>query len=439
MTRETCKSDLARVVSLLPNLKYVDLPEGIFTDEGSCLALKSELQARCPDIRKMAYMGGSERSLEVLGNGTLWRNLEVIELSRLRIDPTILRQAIGSLPRLRALKVTDMPSFNDDLFQSSDYLPPFPPLDELIFDKTPNVTTRGICSYLQRHDSQDSLRTLILTSTGVHPSTLQQILDLTPRIAKLSLIESITTSFPATSNIPLLKSKSLKVLHYEISAAPSANAYASTVSTYYSYLASSLIAGGLPELHELYVRGTNCNRITLIYADCNIDPEFPELLLDLVPPPAPFASSPDSLAPPVPALPASYASPPKHRFSSNNPFSSAIPRQQTGPSSNQAVMKQELEIYSKGLDEMEWIVSKYVPPKHGRRASATTPRPVSSYGLSEGLRGNWNEMGGARKSVIVGNGFGGFLSVPGEGGARPNSSHGENGHRRRGSQYDMWR
>jgi hypothetical protein len=127
----------------------------------------------------------------------------------------------------------------------------------------------------------------------------------------------------------------------------------------------------------------------------------------------------------------------KHRFSSNNPFASAIPRQQTG---RQPGLKQELEIYSKGLDEMEWIVSKYQPPKQGRRrGSATTPRPVSSYGLSEGLRGNWNEMGGARKSVIVGNGFGGFLTVPADGG-RPRSSSGDDrGHRKRPSQQDLWR
>lgn len=255
MTRETSKADLARAVSVLPNLQFVDLPEGLFTDDPSCHSLKLELQARCPDIRKMSYMGGSERSLELLASGTVWRNLEVIELSRLKMDPTILRHALGSLPNLRALKASDMPSFNDDLFQNSDYIPPFPALTELIFDKTPNVTTQGLCNYLSRSDTQDSLKVLILTSTGVHPSTLQQLLLLTPKLTKLSLIESITTSFPAASNIPLLNSKSLRILHYEISVAASANAYASTVSTYYSYLASSLISGGLPALQELYVRG----------------------------------------------------------------------------------------------------------------------------------------------------------------------------------------
>tara|TARA_R110002060_G_scaffold74909_2_gene84379 strand:+ start:245 stop:403 length:159 start_codon:yes stop_codon:yes gene_type:complete len=50
-------------------------------------------------------------------------------------------------------------------------------------------------------------------------------------------------------------------------------------------------------------------------------------------------------------------------------------------------------------------------------------------------KGWQSASGGARKSVIVGNGFGGFLAVPSDGG-RPSSSGGE---KRRGSQYDMWR
>ena len=190
-----------------------------------------------------------------MANGSTWRNLEVIELSRLNMDPTILRHALGSLPNLRALKASDMPSFNDDLFQHSDYVPAFPALTELIFTKTPNITTQGLCNYLLRADTQNSLKVLLLTTTGVHPSTLQQILLQAPNLTKLSLVEQITTSFPAASNIPPLQSRSLKILHYEISAAASANAYASTASTYYAYLANSLVVGGLPALHELYVRG----------------------------------------------------------------------------------------------------------------------------------------------------------------------------------------
>lgn len=86
---------------------------------------------------------------------------------------------------------------------------------------------------------------------------------------------------------------------------------------------------------------------------------------------------------------------------------------------------------------MEWNFSRVQPPISGRRGSATTPRPVSSYGLSDSMGAGWSSpAGGARMSVIVGNGFGGFLAVPSDDGARPSSSAGE---KRRGSQYDMWR
>ena len=48
----------------------------------------------------------------------------------------------------------------------------------------------------------------------------------------------------------------------------------------------------------------------------------------------------------------------------------------------------------------------------------------------------WGQGGGARKSVIVGNGFGGFLAVPADKDGRPSSSAGEKG-RRRGSR-SLW-
>jgi hypothetical protein len=86
---------------------------------------------------------------------------------------------------------------------------------------------------------------------------------------------------------------------------------------------------------------------------------------------------------------------------------------------------------------MEWNFSSVQPARErGRRGSATTPRPISIYGLTEK---SWqNSDGGVRRSVIVGNGFGGFLAVPADGG-RPSSSAGEKGRGTRGTQYDMWR
>jgi hypothetical protein len=251
MTRETSKADLARMVAVAPNLRYVDLPEGVFTDDPSCLTLKQELQGRCPDLRKMAYMGGAERSLELLSRG-VWRNLEVLELSRLNMDPTILRTALGSLPRLRALKISDMKTFDDQLFQHSDYLPPWPALHELIISNVPNVTAEGLVAYLFRSDTQEALTSLSLSSTGVHPSSLQQILAYASRLTFLSIIEGVTSSFPA--GVPPLTSSSLETLHYEITSASSAGTYSNATASYYAYLTSSLISNSLPGLRKLYVR-----------------------------------------------------------------------------------------------------------------------------------------------------------------------------------------
>ena len=254
MTRETCKPDLARTVAATPNLRYIDLPEGLFTDDPSCTLLKQEVQKRCPDLRKMCYMGGAERSLEMLTTRQVWTNLEVLELSRLNMDPTILRTALGSLPNLHALKVTDMKALNDEIFRPDDFLPPWPPLAELIFENTPNLTAEGLAAYLFRSDTQDALKTLSLTSTGVHPSTVQRILAVAPVLQHLSIIESVSTSFPA-SNVQPLTSNSLKILHYEITSVTSANSYANTTASYYAYLQSSLLSSGLPKLKEVYVLG----------------------------------------------------------------------------------------------------------------------------------------------------------------------------------------
>ncbi|KAM3087491.1 hypothetical protein ACMFMG_001575 [Clarireedia jacksonii] len=426
MTRETCKPDLARSAAVCPNIRYIDLPEGLFMDDPSCHGLKLEIQMRCPDLRKMTYMAGAERSLEELAGGTIWRRLEVLELTRLNIDPTILRRALGSLPELRALKVTDMKTFNDEVFQHSDYLPPFPAFTEMVFENTPSVTAEGLASYLFRSDTQEKLRTLSLTSTGVHPSNLQQVLGTAPNLVFLSIIESVSTSFPASHTVPLLSSNSLQTLHYEITSSSSANTFKSVVSSYYQYLTSSLIANGLPALRALYVR----------------DSEFPESLIDLAPPVPAFATDPDNFVPSNPFDRSSYASssstPSNNRFSSNNPFAARASMPPSVPSG--LGLKQELEVYSKGLDEMEWNFAKVQPPDApGRRGSMSAPRPISSYGLGDATGKAWAPGHGARRSVVVGNGFGGFLAVPADVAPRPSSSAGEKRVRSKHSSQDLWR
>lgn len=423
MTRGACKADLARSVAVCPNMRYLDLPDGLFADDPSCHALKLEIQARCPDLRKMTYMTGSERSLEQLATGKVWRNLEVLEFTRLNMDPTIIRRALGSLTELRALKVTDTKTFNDELFQHSDYLPPFPAFTELVFENVPNVTADGLEAYLFRSDTQEKLKNLSLTETGIHPSTLHKITDNAPKLTFLSIVESVHASFPALQNIPPLSSTSLQTLHYEITSASSANTFKSVVQSHYAYLTSSLISNRLPALRALYVR----------------DSEFPESLIDLAPPAPSYASDPDNFVPPNPFDRSSLApsrQPNNNRFSSNNPFAAQA---SLGPPTGMG-LKQELEVYSKGLDEMEWNFAKVAPPTApGRRGSATAARPISSYGLGDSMGKAWAPGHGARRSVIVGNGFGGFLAVPADDPPRPSSSGGEKRHTRKKSSQNLWR
>ena len=81
-----------------------------------------------------------------------------------------------------------------------------------------------------------------------------------------------------------------------------------------------------------------------------------------------------------------------------------------------AGFNQTLEVFSKGIDELEWVFTSIQPPSQtrDRKYSASGGRPLSAYSASRGLGPQWAQggFGGeARKSVIVGNGFGGFLAV----------------------------
>ncbi|KAI0999477.1 hypothetical protein K3495_g8718 [Podosphaera aphanis] len=407
MTREICKSDLARTISILPNLRYVDLPDGAYTDDASCDTLRLEVQRRCPDLRKMSYLKGAERSLENLIGGEIWHNLEVLELSSLNMDPTTLRYCLASLRRLRALKLTDMNSFDDRVLAQSEHLPVLPPLTELMLDRVPNMTAQGLISYLSQINTQKSLKNLSLTETGISPVSLHIIVALAASLENLSITETMSSDLPA--DVPYLKSNSLRILHFEITAAPSARFTDSAVS-YYDYLQASLRSGSLPNLQELYV----------------LDPEFPEKLLELSLPRPSFAYQSESFVPShrknASQSSNPFLSPTNNRFSTRNPFV-PLPKQSSIESFPVALsppltpsVPRALEVYSKGLDEMEWNFSQ-VPSRagHQRRGSAISLRPTSVYGLSDGVDRGWTAAtSDVRRSVIVGNGFGGFLAVPNE-------------------------
>lgn len=375
MLRESCKADLARTVSACPNLEYVDLPDGFYTGDTSCQLLRQEMQARCPHIRKMKYNEGGEQSLESLLHG-YWQELNVLELNKIHIEPTILRQVLGMLPHLSELSVNGVTWLNDSTFHNAPGLPPFPALETLKLEKVPGVTTEGLANYFSSPMCANRLRTLTIKDcSGITASSLHLVLQTASNLRTLEYTAIVSTALPLDP-LPPMASHTLYKLHFEIISSSTNQLYPPGAS-YYQYLARSLMSNCLPALRQLYVR----------------DPDFPEIL---------------TLAPPV------------------RPFSEAPP----------PMFNQPLEVYSKGLDELEWIFTSIIPPESsGRRASMSVGRPVSSYSAHKGLGAQWG--GDARKSVVVPNGFGGFLAVPADDG-RPRSAgnitpSGGFGHGRTGS------
>lgn len=389
MARETCKADLARAVSVLPNLRYVDLPEGFYSGDPTCHTLRQELQARCPEIRKMKYETGSEQAFELLQR-RYWQHLEILEISRLHLEASTLRRVLATLPTLHELTLVDIPWLDDTVFQPSHALPDFPPLHKLSLEDIPHVTAAGLENYLTRLETREVLTDLSLTNTGITIPELNRVVWAASHLQHLSIIETVSFSLPLDP-LPPLMSITLQTLHYEITSSETIQSLQKPSDSYYAYLRGSLLQNSLPALRALYVR----------------DPGFADSLL---------------LAPPAPAFRESPARP--------------VPRGFTQP----------LEVYSKGLDELEWVFTAVAPSGvPGRRGSASGGRPLSAYSASRGLGPQWG--GEARKSVVVGNGFGGFLAVPSEESParqRPGSAgswhrDGDGAKDRRGSRHDLWR
>ncbi|KAL8953831.1 MAG: hypothetical protein Q9222_000340 [Ikaeria aurantiellina] len=365
MTRETCIPDLARTISVLPNLKYVDLPEGIYSDDRACLSLKQELEARCPDLRKMKYLHGAERSFALLAQSRSWQNLEDLELSHLEVEPAVLVTVLASFPVLHEVRLEDMSLLDDAVFRPAASMPPFPPITKLSLLNVPGITASGFEAWLSPPDAREVLTHLTLSGTGVVPSELHRILAMTPHLRSLRINESVHRAL-TPSTTPPLSSRSLETLHFEIeSPSTSSSDLQPSSESYYQYLASCILAGGFPALISLYALSTS----------------FAGLLLP--PPAAPFANS------------------------------------QPAPSG----LRQALMLYTKSIPEHDWYLTVISPPTStNRRGSASATRPISLYNGSTQLGPQWGEK--ARDSVIVGNGFGGFLAVPSEGGPRPTSSGG---------------
>ncbi|KKY23194.1 putative f-box domain protein [Phaeomoniella chlamydospora] len=297
-------------------------------------------------------------------------NMEIMELAGIHVESHDLLFVLSSFPVLQELKLVDLPWLEDAVFYPNTGLPGFPPIQRLTFSNTPQVRAAGLVTYLAQPQNREVLTELNLSKTGVQAHHLYLILSKAPYLTKVSVSEDVERSIPLSPPTPALTSSSLKILHFEITARHSAhhNIHPPTES-YYSYLASSLLSNSLPSLTDLFVR----------------DPEFPEtLLLPLPPHGRPFSSYSNTAASSPPTSPG-FAPP--------------------------AGLSQPLSIYTKGQDDLEWNFTSIAPPSSAGRGGRSATRPISLMG-AESLSPAWG--GSARKSVIVGNGLGGFLAVPSE-------------------------
>lgn len=429
-----------------------------------------EVEARCQNLRKMIYMHGSERSLERVASGQVFRNLEVLELNRIQMDGTVILHALAVLGGLRALKVTQSSIITDEMIaHENEMLPAFPALEELVLEKTPDITAQGLRGYLSRNDTSRALKVLSLTETGVTPWGLQHVLGAAPMLKRLTISYVASKSLPlaaGTPQVPPLASTSLEIFHYEIMGVANSSPYSNILPSYYNYLSGSLLMGGLPNLRALYVRDAN-------FADtlAGLPPPAPKFAADAYKRPGSSGSSNISYSSlgspgfPNGGFPNGFQQPQNTgnsnnpfqkpfanaghnpRFSSNNPFAALA-----GPNGPSGLL-QTLEVFTKGDDELNWGMVKVNPfEKRDTSADDAANRPSSSYGLDSSAIG-WNSRAGARKSVFMGNGFGGFLAVPdvsngsGRRGSTPDAGDidewprpkSANMEARRATRMDLWR
>ncbi|KAG0133768.1 hypothetical protein HOY82DRAFT_482249 [Tuber indicum] len=255
MARETYKQDLAWLVSLLPNLRYVDLPDGVYQDDSSCSSLKAILYTRCPDLRKMSWVGGSEKSFVDLWIEPPWLGLEVVEITGMKVENQDLVQVLSSLPHLIHLKMKSMPWTTDAIFDSTaTNVGLFPALQTLAIEDTSSITIDGLKTYLTRPVASEALETLVLTNTPIPAHVLHQILPLATRLTSLSFRTQVSRTIPR-QDLALLTSASLTHLAYEITDdETSTKSLAKPSPSYYAYLSESLWNGGMPKLKDLYVR-----------------------------------------------------------------------------------------------------------------------------------------------------------------------------------------
>lgn len=360
MKRESSIPDLARTVSYLPNLIYVDLPNGCYSSGAPYMTLNQELHSWCPRIRYMRYESGSENDFQMLLYNGCWPELETVVLSHLGVEPAVIVKVLASMDALRDVTLVGMNLIDDSSFNSSPSEVRLPSLAKLVLQDISYVTVEGIVAYLSTPGSKDTLMSLTLIRTGVLAQDLHQILSLAPQLTKLHLTTKVSRAL-VSSQIPWLASRSLEILHYEIANVDdSPGGLGSPSDSYYTYLSSSILDGSLPSLSQLYA----------------------------------LSDTPQKLLQPSPRL----------GFAASRPGAT--------PSPLSLGITRPLYLYTKSVSELEWELTLILPPSSEHHSGSTTITKPESLHHIPPLSPQYRNQG--RQSVMVGNGFGGFLAVPTE-------------------------
>lgn len=267
-----------------------------------------------------------------------------------------------SLKALHEVKLANMPLLDDNIFT---HLPstniPFPPLTIMTLQDVPHISAGGLVTYLSQPGPQTSLSSLTLVETGISALSLHQILCAAPKLKYLRIVIAVSRALPAPQ-APPLASSSLQTLHYEISNAENSyNGLPRPSESYYAYLSSSILSGSLPSLTRLYALSIT-----------------PQELLKPAMRPTLLASRSEAIPPPI-----------------------------------SLGLEQPLRLFTKTVSELEWNLTLISPPSPAHRRGSTIVIGPESLQNTEPLS-LWHENK-VRQSIIVGNGFGGFLAIPSPG------------------------
>ncbi|RVD87970.1 uncharacterized protein DFL_002171 [Arthrobotrys flagrans] len=266
MTRESCKNVLTSLVNVpLPNLRWMDLPDGFYKDDPACQALKAIMYQKCPDLRRMRWTEGSENGFLGLSIDRPWSNLEFIELWKLNVEEDQIAGVLATLPKIASVGIQELPWVTSRFLSPgiAGKRPLLPPLKSLSISKCEKITYDSIIAYISSPAVQQTLEHLTLKEIDFPPHLIYQILQKLPYLKTLRINAPVTRIFPAYDQPPHppLQSATLRELSYEIRPAQQSKTLASPATSYYEYLCESLRLGGLPNLKTLHVRDENFGKM----------------------------------------------------------------------------------------------------------------------------------------------------------------------------------